>query len=167
MYLIDGGAPVSVSEDFELLANCMRIFEGHFSVEKDKAALVDTSIALFHLLLAKDTRGELRGLGKRLLECAMESKETIFPTAIFDELILITESITKEGSVERLDVSRRKSQAEQAAATTTSSTLTQHILGRRKCHRIMIATESKETMFAGGGGVRVAPFSAEGGAATA
>eukprot|EP00964_Phaeocystis_antarctica_P009596 scaffold5222_cov63-Phaeocystis_antarctica.AAC.2 len=36
----------------------------------------------------------------------MESKETIFPTALFDELILITESITKEGSVERLDVSR-------------------------------------------------------------
>eukprot|EP00964_Phaeocystis_antarctica_P062241 scaffold37275_cov62-Phaeocystis_antarctica.AAC.1 len=100
----------------------------------------------------------------------MESKETIFPTALFDELILITESITKEGSVERLDVSRRKTQAEQAAATTTSRTLTQHILGRRKCHhchRIIIATESKETIFAGGGGVRVAPFSAEGGAATA
>lgn len=102
---------------------------------------MDTSIALFHLLLAKDTRGELRGLGKRLLECAMESKEAIFPTALFDELILITESITKEGSVERLNVSRRN-QAEQAAATTTSWTLTQHILGRRKCHRIMASHAS-------------------------
>ena len=34
--LIDGGA---VAEGFELLANCVHIFEGNCSVKKDKVAL--------------------------------------------------------------------------------------------------------------------------------
>ena len=54
MYVLDGGeTPRSVSEDFEMLAKSMHVYDAEFTVDDDKLALVDTSIALFHLLLSK------------------------------------------------------------------------------------------------------------------
>jgi len=107
MYVLDGGeTPRSVSEDFEMLAKSMHVYDAEFTVDDDKLALVDTSIALFHLLLSKETKGELDGLGKRLLEKAVELKDVVYPASLFDDLIFITESITKNGVAERRAIGR-------------------------------------------------------------
>jgi len=107
MYVLDGGeTPRSVSEDFEMLAQSMHVFDGNFTVDEDKLALVDTSIALFHLLLSKDTKGELSGLGKQLLDRVVKLKDVVYPAGLFDDLIFITESITKEGDAERKAINR-------------------------------------------------------------
>ena len=107
MYVLDGGeTPRSVSEDFEMLAKSMHVYDAEFTVDDDKLALVDTSIALFHLLLSKDTKGELSGLGKQLLDRVVKLKDVVYPAGLFDDLIFITESITKEGDAERKAINR-------------------------------------------------------------
>ena len=63
-------------------------------------------IALCHPLLSKETKGELDGLGKRLLEKAVELKDVVYPASLFDDLIFITESITKNGVAERRAIGR-------------------------------------------------------------
>jgi len=132
MYVLEGGEPRTVSDDFNLLKTAMNVYTdgATFSVDTDKAALVNTSIALFHLLLKRNMAGSLDGLPRRLLEEARKLKTSIYPEAYFDDLIFITESLTTEGVAERVSVTRSKTKRlsakdETFKTATTTSSLTQ------------------------------------------
>lgn len=89
MYLYtgaNGGALDPLVNKPKWLRDSIHVFEGDFTVEADKLALVDTVCGVWaHALRSKSEDG------KQLVKLVMDHRESIFPTSYFGDLVDILE----------------------------------------------------------------------------
>ena len=117
MFVCDGVTPPrDVSTDLALLTVTMRFMQGEFTMSDDRHNLVDTSIALYFLLLGKAKRGKVTATLSELVHICKAQRDELFPSELYGDMLQIVEEEVEQGGAtfKRQGTRRLSSQPSQA-----------------------------------------------------
>jgi hypothetical protein len=88
---------------YPLHSQALHVFTADFTVPDDKASLVDSSIALYFILMRKHREASLSDTGLALLAYITQNSSGLFPAAYFEDMVQIAEDLAYHDTVRLSD----------------------------------------------------------------